>query len=238
MPETILSVSDGRVQCEHTKLAIIGAGWGRDTFPWEDESWCVQALNEIYQPRFDRHWELHPMAVQNERELAWLASCPTPCYVLDLAEAQGKVANAVEYPLERVLDVTKGRRYFTCTFAFQVALAVADGFKEIGLWGVELDFGTIRERLVEKPCVEYWLGLAEGRGVKVTLPLGSTLLQRDYLYGYDYDEELSAIKRVCEEALVGLPKADWPRLLQRLGARYGGRLETALTQAAAAIGQR
>lgn len=190
----------GLVRCDHRKVAIIGAGGRRVHAPWDDDTWCWWALNEIGQPRFDRHFELHPMAVQSDKDFAALRAMPAPCYVLDLADAERHgVANAVAYPLARILEATGGRRYFTCTFAYQIALAVADGFAEISLWGVDLDLGTARERLVEKPCVEYWLGLAEGRGVKVTLPLQSTLLDRRYLYGYDYDGEKADIERIVEE---------------------------------------
>lgn len=197
MSERIASADNGIVLCGHTKAAIIGCGPSRDLAPWQDDSWCFYALNEIPQRRFDRHFELHPRSVQNDRELAWLAQCPTPCYVLDLAEWEGTVPNAVQFPLERVLDVTRGRRYFTCTFAFQIALAITEGAHEIGLWGVDLDWGTERERLVEKPCVEYWIGLAEGRGIAVTLPRVTPLCSRQYLYGYAYHKEKAAIDAVC-----------------------------------------
>lgn len=237
MPETILDAAAGRVRCEHTKVAIIGANYRRDLAPWEEtaspESWCWWALNEIPQPRMDRHFELHPMEVQSARELAWLAACTVPCYLLT---PDPRVPSGIGYPLEWVLERTGGRRYFTCTFAFQIALALAEGFKEIGLWGVDLDLGTARERLVEKPCVEYWLGLAEGRGVNILLPSGSTLLSRDFQYGYDYHDELAAMNRVCDEMLLTIPVERWPPMLQRIGNRYGGHRERALARAAAELG--
>lgn len=229
MSEVVIDASAGLMRCEHRRVAIIGAGSSRLRAPWHDDSWCFWALNEIGQPRFDRHFELHPMAVQTSQELEWLSKCPTPCYVLSLHDVEPRltnyrgaagaclgVANAVEYPLERVLKMTGGRRYFTCTFAYQVALAVAEDFEEIGLWGVDLDLGTPRERLVEKPCLEYWLGFAEGCGIKVTLPRGATLLRRDGLYGYDYHEEKAEIDRVVASFPSG-PKDLCPACLGEMG---------------------
>jgi hypothetical protein len=206
--ETIVSAADGIVKCSHRRVAIIGAGLGRKDAPWSDPTWCFQALNEIWQIRYERHWECHPLSVQSDAELAWLERCRVPCYVLDLADAAARdvpderptapepgrlrpfagVANAVQYPLERVLAATGGRRYFTSTFSYQIALAIADGFEAIGLWGVELYEGSARERTVELACLEYWIGVADGRGVKLTL--GSPgLARRPYLYGYHYAEE-------------------------------------------------
>lgn len=238
MTENIIDAVAGVVRCEHKRAAIIGAGSACGLAPWDDDSWCFFAINEIAQEKTHRHFELHPRSVQSVSDLAWLKTCPVPCYVLDIAEWRvGEIPHAVQYPLERVLERTGGRRYATCTFAYQAALALAEGFEEIGLWGVDLSLGTARERLVEAPCVEYWLGLAEGRGVKVTLPPGATLLRRDYLYGYQYDEEKRRIEEVCREMLLTIPPHDWPALLQRLGRRYGGRRERALVALAAELGR-
>lgn len=235
--EVIVDVAAGLVQCGHRKLAIIGAGATRWAAPWDDRSWCFLALNEIAQPHYDRHVELHPRAVQSEQDLAFLRACPAPCYVLNVEEWEGLIPNPVRYPLERVLEVTRGRRYFTNTFAYETALAIADGFAEIGLWGVDLAGGTLRERLVENPCVAYWVGVAEGRGITVTVPSSSTLCRQDLLYGYDYHAEMEWVLRECEEAAATLPRDRWPRVLQRLGTLYGGRTEVEMVRRAAQIGR-
>ena len=228
MPETIISAANGIVRCAHRKVAIIGAGRGRADAPWQDDSFCWWGLNEIAQPRADRWFELHPMVVQNARELAWLSTCPAPCYVLDLAECAGPsfVQHAVQYPLDRVVHATTLRSYFTCTFAYQIALAVAEGAETIGLWGIELFLGSARERTVERMCVEYWLGVAEGRGIEIVSDSG--LAKQGPLYGYDYDKEkryaeheLARLYRVILESTVpGIvaedhrvrPGADWETL--------------------------
>lgn len=210
--EVVVDAARGDVRCRHRKAAIVGAGPGRECAPFGDPDWCVWALNEIAQPAFTRHFELHPVTggVQSSRELRWLERCPTPCYVLDLAEARPTeppagvnvtdsarpvsfrgVANAVEYPRRRVEALGFGE-YFTCTFAYQIALAILDGFEEIGLWGVRLYLGTARERFAERACVEYWLGVARGRGARVVEDSG--LARQPFLYGYDYSRERSYVE--------------------------------------------
>ena len=198
MTETIIDAGAGIVKCEHRKVAIIGAGPGRAEAPWHDDSYCWWALNAIHQRRFDRHFELHPMNVQSEKDLAFLASCPTPCYVLDLAESAGLVKHAVQFPLEP-LRLSGFRMYATCTFAYQIMLAVLDGFAEIGLWGVDLFLGSPRERTVERACVEYWLGFAEGRGVKIVADSRLAHHRSDWLYGYDYNAELHGVEAAMWE---------------------------------------
>src|SRR5690242_77115 len=75
-------VVDGRVVCAHDRVAIVGATPGREVAPFDDEKWCVWAINEIPQPYFTRHFELHPMSVQSPRDFAGLRGIAAPCYVL------------------------------------------------------------------------------------------------------------------------------------------------------------
>ena len=171
------------------KIAIVGAGEGRENAPFNDPDWVVWGINEIAQPRTTAWFELHPVSVQNSIELNVLRSVTVPVYTLELDPA---IPTGVRYPLETVLDVFK-RRYFTCTFAFQIALALLIGADEIGVWGCGLYMGGPRERLVERPALDYWIGRAEGMGVKVSEDSG--LAYQPMLYGYDYHEEVAEIDR-------------------------------------------
>ena len=183
------------------KVAIIGAGYGRDAAPWKSRDYVIWGINEITQKRATVWFEMHPLEVQSAKDLVALERIETPCYVLDdpavwkmpftIASNGGTVSFAgvphpVRYPLER-LRAAGFREYFTCSFAYQIALAILDGFEEIGLWGVSLHLGTPRERLLDRACVDYWIGFAEGRGIKVVEDSGCA--RRPYLYGYDYDAE-------------------------------------------------
>lgn len=183
----------GVIITDLTKVAIVGAGPGREAAPFDDPEWVVFALNEIAQPRFDVHFELHPRAVQSPRDMYCLRNISSPTYVIDPSEwAPGEVPNAVRYPIESVLR-TFGRRYFTCTFAYQLALALWCGFETVGVWGCGLYNGTARERLVEKGCLDYWIGRAEGLGVRVVED--SMLAHQPHLYGYAYDLEVQEVNR-------------------------------------------
>jgi len=167
------------------KVAIIGNGLTRKHAPYEDDSWDIWGLNEIEQPRVDVWFEMHPIEVQSERELKWLKRCKKPIYMLEKYES---IPKSYSYPLEEVLKVPGARDYFTCTFAYQIALALHLTYEEIGLWGMQLANGTAREQTVERMCVEWWLGLAIGKGVKVTT--ADKFMRHNYHYGYDYYDEM------------------------------------------------
>ena len=178
------------------RIALLGAMPSRTLAPLEDPTWEVWSLNRILpldvQGRFrsDRWFELHPWSAQDDADIAWLRENPVPCYTLD---SWPWIPHSVRFPVERI-HAAFPRRYYTCTFAFQIALALIEGVQEIGLWGVDLPLGSPRERTVERACVEYWLGVAEGRGVTITLPEDCTMLWRPWLYGYDYYQEDEHIK--------------------------------------------
>lgn len=204
----ILDRDNGIVGCRppRRKVAIVGAGRGGDEAPLDDPEWEVWLLNTIpmydraRRLRCDRWFEIHEKKAQSADDLRWIAQCPVPLYVPpDLLESSPM---AVRYPLERIEH--RFGQYWACTFAYQIALALDEGFREMGLYGVELALGTPRERTVEWACVSWWLGLAEGRGVTIQLPARSWLGQHRYRYGWEYDEE----KRYVELYVDAHARAD------------------------------
>lgn len=187
-------------------VAIVGAGYGKEQAPLDDPDWDVWALNVIppvdkhERLRADRWFELHQRHAQSDLDMQWIAKCPVPIYVPpDLLDAS---PNAVRFPLER-LEARFGA-YWTCTFAYQIALALDEGYAEIGLFGTELAWGTARERTVEYACVSWWMGLAQGLGVKCLVPRGSMLGRHRYRYGFEYDAEKQHV-----ENYLGRLKAAW-----------------------------
>lgn len=179
------------------KVAILGAGPSYRLAPLGDPAWEVWGCNSLWRMgrRDDvflasRWFELHPRAVNTDEEVEAVLRCPVPIYVLDPAEWPA-APHIRRFPLEAVLEIGD---YYTCTFAYQIALAIYEDASSIGLYGVSLEHGSVRERVVERACVEWWLGYAEGRGVEVVLPADSGLARAPYRYGYDYDAEGKAVR--------------------------------------------
>ena len=109
---------------------------------------------------------------------------------------RSKIPMSVKFPLADIAAKIVGcPMYFTCTFAYQIALAIYEEFETIGLFGVNLPYGSPRERLIETPCTEYWLGVASGRGIEIQIPDDEYLLYHQYLYGYNYQKEIDYTKR-------------------------------------------
>lgn len=86
-----------------------------------------------------------------------------------------------------VIDTTD-EPYLSSSIAYEIALAIYEGFEEIHLYGVDLV--TDAEYAWQKPGVEFLLGWAAGHGVKVALPVNCPLL-KGTLYGRGYMSERS-----------------------------------------------
>lgn len=180
------------------RAAIFGAGYGRDWAPLADPTWEVWALNLIPpidgdgRLRVSRWFDLHQRKAQSVDDMRWIARCPVPIYVPpDLADAGPR---CIEYPLDEVMS-RFGAKQFACTFSYQIALALLEGFEEIGLFGVELRLGTPRERTVEWASVNWWMGYASALGVRITVPRGSWLGQHPAFYGFEYSEEMDVVNK-------------------------------------------
>jgi len=94
--------------------------------------------------------------------------------------------NAILYPLEDIVDFFKlPIAYFTSGPEYAMAWAIKEGFDEMTLYG--LNMSVHEEYHSQKPGMEFWIGIALGRGVKVNLQHEQTSLLKTRsgeLYGY------------------------------------------------------
>ena len=189
---TVVDREAGKVKSspKRTKVAIMGfATSSRDLAPFDDPEYEIWTLNQLYRhvPRSTRHFDIHcnweEGNVDGTDHRGWIRDSPVPVYMM---KAHDEFPNAVRYPIERVIK-DAGIDYFTSTIAFEVGLAMSEGFKEIALYGVDLIVGT--EYSVQKACLEFWLGMAHARGIKVRLPDECALLKQSYRYGYEQEPD-------------------------------------------------
>lgn len=211
-----LHIVNGRVEYRdpaqrRKKVAICGAG-GVYTMPWEDPSFECWAINNFWNTARDtegriaasRWWEQHQilpdsdgkeqgLIIQDAQDMHWINTCPVPLYTTEPWPAN---PNATVWPIDYF--AAKYRDYFTCTFAMQILQAFDEGFEELHIHGLTLLLGTKREATVESSCVNYWLGLVEGRGMKVVIRDGDFVLRHPYRYGHQYWMERRWVEQYIE----------------------------------------
>ena len=112
-----------------------------------------------------------------------------------------------EIPLSEAFPLAEcvkrfGQPYFLNTIAYMIAYALLKGAKEIETYGVNQ--ASSSEYFYEKSSVEYWLGVANGVGTKVTIhgPKSELLSNKtrfggNILYGFNqtYDQIIEAEKK-------------------------------------------
>ena len=200
---SIVNAEEGRVLCEPKRSGVVIMAFGPTSAAVKDfqanPEWEIWGLNNGYYfetaydaefvLRADRWFEIHEMHAQPSDDLIWMNKCPVPLYVADLKKAReyGPMTNALQFPRERLQQEFGCGSWWACTFAYQIALAISEGFKAIALLGME--FGSPREWVMERPNVLWWSAYAAGRGVKIIIPNGSTFMQHPHAYGMHYDHE-------------------------------------------------
>ena len=196
------------------RVAIIGfASSSRDQAPYGDESFEIWSLNHAYThvPRWDRWYEIHDkahfqrdllrdgMPQDGKRHVDWLKQEPAGGRPIYCQEHYDDIPASVRFPRQEINawfrkngglmleeaglpDGYFAEDYYTSTPAQMMALAIYEGFEEIHLYGI--DMLQAEEYFYQRSGVEYYVGFARGRGIKVYIPQTSALCKANYVYGY------------------------------------------------------
>lgn len=195
-----LRVVEGR-----DKLVICGfCETNRKRVPYDDPSYVIAGLNRgyIFMKRADIWFDVHSPTIRGwnhrrtDKHAAWLRSFRGPVY---MHEVDPDIPNSIAYPLDEVqediganlfriaadMSRTDCRKtpYMDSSMAYELALAIHEGFKEILMVGVDLN--TQGEYVWQRSGVSYLMGIAQGRGINVVLPDNCPLLTGP-LYGRAY----------------------------------------------------
>lgn len=173
------------------KLILLGTAVSIYNVPYENELFEIwgtgTTANMPSTKRLDRIYEVHDRAT-----IDWLISdrkCnynkyKCPVFVRDLDEVNGLIDYPVDFCKEKnkIFKILK-REYFTSTVSWMLAHAIIQGYTEITIMQIHLSHES--EYFYERPCIEYWIGRAEERGIKVNIPEDSEILNGHYLYGFE-----------------------------------------------------
>lgn len=155
--------------------------------PWDEGYWVL----------YDRLFEMHDLRLLKS------ATCRKPDYLerlksldvqLFMQEAYQEIPNSMAYPFDEVSKVTGG--VFNSSLAYMLAMAICERPAQIGIWGVDMEADD--EYGYQRPNFEYLIGLARGKGIKVTIPEKSPLCKF-----------ISDGIRFCEESPVYAGRYGW-----------------------------
>jgi len=181
------------------KIAVVGfASNTRDEAPYKDTSWEIWGLNNLWSflPRWDRWFEVHdPKQLEGlygPEYIKFLKEAAQPIYMqAHVPEYPASIA----YPKAELEERVNPRKFWPSSISFMLALAIdelSDSDKraipgaEIFIAGIDL-LGDDEYTFQREGC-GHLIGLAEGRGIKVTIPEKASLLKANYEYGYQSGE--------------------------------------------------
>ena len=187
-------------------IAIIGLGPSLDQYleitkrlggrsKFCDETWGINALGDVF--ACDLIFHMDDVRIQEIRAkakpdsnisamLKWLKTSRVPIVT---SRAHPDYPALVEFPLEDVLN-NFGHEYFNSTASYAIAFAIHIGAKIISVFGMDFTYPNTHDAEKGRACVEYWLGQAHARGIKINMPKTTSLMDACYertarLYGYD-----------------------------------------------------
>lgn len=156
-----------------------GDGWERAYKDAEQgrEIWCVSTVFERLQAvdvQPSRIFQLH------KRELfePWLHSHGSRVILM---KPDDTIPEASILPVNRLMK--HFGPIFSSTFAWMFALAISEGYKEIGCVGIHLSHHT--EYQGQRDSFFYFVGVAEALGIKVNIPPDSDVFIRNHAYGLE-----------------------------------------------------
>ena len=171
------------------KIAIVGTA--EDSIklaPYNDPEWQIWTLNNAAVtksiPRWNVMFQMHHgdfVADGFSADHEWLKA-NRQGVVFMCADMCNGYSSAYPYPLNEVIGVFESR-YFTNTISWMIALAILTQPEEIGIWGVNMDHFT--EYSAQRASCEFWCGIAQGRGIKVSVAEQSSLLKCAAMYGVE-----------------------------------------------------
>lgn len=176
-----------------------------------------------------------PEAALEQLGISGLSKLKCPVY---MQEVNPKVPNSVKFPLDEMLEEFKARgltgaRYFTNSISYMLAFALYEGivtgrqWDEIHIYGVDMAVGD--EYIAQRPSCEYWIGIAEGMGVKMYIPDASDLNKTAFLYAWEEKQQRAfegKMKKIRDDAAARKQafeqqRAEIDRLIHHCEAQMG-----------------
>ena len=198
------------------RLAIVGKATSWVMAPWGEPGVEIWGMNEKSRNQplsaFTRWFQLHnpeylerfwPPGIEDLSE-TWSTERDMPVY---MDKHYPEYPDSVSYPKIEVEALTSHGGYHASSFDWMLALGILEGFERIDLYGIDLrSWQLTGEPVSARACLEYWIGVAEGRGIEVEIYGRSDVLKivhiakyvSDLQYGFD-----------CEPGLLLAEHTQW-----------------------------
>lgn len=178
---------------KNDKLCIVGTASTWDKAPYGEDNYDFWGLNGLHAytdsievtDEFTMWFQMHKpdRVLEQKKHFEWLQTVPFPVMMQRVFD---EIPTSLNYPKNEI--VSKYRPYFESSFAWMFSLAIELGYDRIEIYGVHVSSES--EYALQRPNAEYYLGIAEGRGIEVYIPPEADMLKSRLIYGYEDKTEL------------------------------------------------
>jgi hypothetical protein len=152
------------------KVILVGKGHGHWLAPKEkDEDTEVWGINDLVLQRthvdllFNMH-DLDDYCILDTSSVHFADKMGIPIVMI---KKYPQYPNSIEFPLKEAMEEFK-TDYFMTGIAYMFAYAIMKGFERIDCYGINMK-GEDEKYKNARACVEFWIGVAKGRGIEVNM---------------------------------------------------------------------
>lgn len=185
------------------KVAILGTAPSAKFAPFNDPSWIIWGVGARLDcvTRADRWYELHRLdgePIQWATE--WRASMKQWCMDCELwmIHPEPLADRIVQMNIKPLIE-KYGTFFMTSSFSWMMAQALEEGFSEIGLWGVDMEYGT--EYRQQRTGLRHFIEIAKLMGIKVTRVVSSGIAYEPVPYPMWQDDPVISKNVLRQKAL-------------------------------------
>jgi hypothetical protein len=144
-------------------------------------------MDAVFEVHLKTIWEkeINPMT---NKPIIMAANDRADIKTVYLHNVDADIPKSVEFPREHIeKKYTKyipesDMFYATNSIVWMIILGIEQGYEQIDMYGVHLECD--QEWAFERPCVEFWMGIAAGMGIKINVATAADVCRGSHIYGY------------------------------------------------------
>jgi len=144
----------------------------------------LHAVKDAAEKPWTKWFQLHDIDKHHEHNadthVGWLNQQDFPVVMFE-GHVDKRINNPEPYPKAEILE--EFGTYFTNSVSWMIALAIAEGYEKIGIYGI--DMAQDSEYGHQRPSCEYFVGWAQGRNIEIDVAESSDLLKTPFLYAVE-----------------------------------------------------
>ena len=190
--DTVPGINKEKVNLPTKKIAILGTCPSRMSAPLADMSWDIWTIGPggKNSNRWSTLFEIHGSGTWPEGFAEYLNELKAekpPKRIFTESPMPDWPANVV-FPQE-ALFAKYGRKWFTSSISYALALALEENVTKLGIFGIDLESGE--EYRSQFDGARYFLDLARLAGVDLVMPAGCGLLRDPIPYPNSFETHLA-----------------------------------------------